>query len=159
MTSVESAYHRIHRTLDRLRLPAKYHNCAWCLRTASDWAYRWGTDPNEQHAGKRVWSENTSNYVAMCRSCHRKYDQAYRRVGIEGLEAECAPLIKAAYLAVDHEQRYTEATAREASALAAHRYLAARETLGRRYGKVSLEVERATHSRLVSAYAKRADSR
>ncbi|WP_125522913.1 hypothetical protein [Streptomyces sp. WAC 06783] len=153
MASADSQYHAWHRRLDVLRLPAKYHACAWCFRTANQWAYRWN-DENERNEDGRVWSEDSRNYVAMCRSCHRTMDQAYRRVGREGLAKEIAPLIKAAYAAVSPERRAVEARAREASANAAHAFLDARDAkLGNRFGRRSVSDERATHELLVKAYA------
>ncbi|MFG3204836.1 hypothetical protein [Streptomyces sp. NPDC048192] len=153
MTSVESEYRAMHRRLDALRLPAKYHACAWCFLSADQWAYRWN-DENERSEDGRVWSEDSRNYVALCRSCHRKMDQAYRRVGREGLEETIAPLIKAAYAAVRDERRFTEGMARERSAKAAHAFLDAQDKgLGSRYGRQPVDAERATHARLVRAYA------
>ncbi|WP_405840298.1 hypothetical protein OG528_20450 [Streptomyces platensis] len=153
--SVESAYRAVHRQLDALRLPAKYHACAWCFLTADQWAYL-NNDPAEHSEAGRVWSEDTRNYVALCRSCHRKFDQAYRRVGRDGLAAEIAPLIKDAYAAVSEERRAIETASREASVRAAHAFLDAQDkALGSRYGRRDISAERATDSRLSNAYARR----
>ncbi len=153
MASIASQYRAAHRRIDELRLPARYHNCAWCLLTADQWSYL-HNDRAERNEDGYVWSENSANYVAMCRSCHKQFDFAYRTVGREGLAEVIAPLIKAAYAAVNAERRSVEGQAREASAKAAHAFLDAQDKgLGSRYGKVPIEVERETHDRLVRAYS------
>ncbi len=153
MTSIASEYRAAHRRIDEIRLPAKYHNCAWCLLTADQWAYL-HNDPHERNEEGFVWSENSRSYVALCRSCHRKFDQAYRRVGREGLAEAIAPLIKAAYTAVNPERRAIEGRAREASTKAAYAFLDAQDKgLGNRYGRPPISAERETHARLVRAYA------
>ncbi|MEV3848139.1 hypothetical protein AB0J30_15245 [Streptomyces microflavus] len=153
MTSIASEYRAAHRRIDEIRLPAKYHDCAWCLLTADQWAYL-HNDPHERSEDGRVWSEHSANYVAMCRSCHKQFDHAYRRVGREGLAEAIAPLITAAYASVNPERRSVEAEAREASIKAAHAFLIAQDKgLGNRYGKVPIEVQRQTRDLLVRAYA------
>jgi len=158
MASAESAYKAMHRRLDAMKLPAKYHACAWCGLTAEQWSYLRNSDSEQSGYGRngvlRVWAEDSRCYVPQCRSCHRKFDQAYRRVGREGLADAVAPLREAAYAAVSDERRAAEAKAREASKAVALRFLEAQDKgLGSRYGRQPIEAERATHALLARAYA------
>jgi hypothetical protein len=158
MASVDSRYHAWHRQLDDLRLPAKYHACAWCLLTAEQWSYQRNSDSEITGYGSngvlRVWAEDSRCYVAQCRSCHRKFDQAYRRVGRKGLAEAITPLIKAAYAAVSLERRAAEARSREVNTRAALAFLDAEgKELGSRWGKPSREAVSAANELMVRAYA------
>lgn len=70
-------YKGAHQRVQRARGLANEHQCLHCGQSASTWAYD-HEDPNE------VWGNDSGNvmayslvidhYIALCRSCHRKFD-------------------------------------------------------------------------------------
>lgn len=70
-------YEAVHSRLSRDRGPARTHECARCNRRAKTWAYT-HDDPNEQWCPKTgfPFSLDQSYYVALCKSCHSKFDCA-----------------------------------------------------------------------------------
>ncbi|WP_030832606.1 hypothetical protein [Streptomyces hygroscopicus] len=120
------SYKTIHRQLDALKLPAKYHPCIWCGLTADHWAYQWD-DPAEISESGQVWSENTTSYAAMCRSCHKSFDRAHAAYGPERFPYEAACRQEAAYAAVSDERREAEAESRAIARKAALSFIEAEE--------------------------------
>ncbi|MGY0491083.1 hypothetical protein [Streptomyces sp. WG-D5] len=158
MTSIDSAYHGWHRQLDNLRLPAKYHACSWCGLTADQWSYLRNSDSELSGYGAsgvlREWAEDSRCYVPQCRSCHRKFDQAHRRVGRDALPVLAAELAQEAYAAVSPERRAVEDQSREASTRAALAFLAAQgKELGSRWCKPSRQSVNGANELMARAYA------
>ena len=72
-------YNGIHIRLYRERGRASDYTCAECGRQALDWAYD-HMDPAERINDKGwPYSLDTAHYVPLCRSCHRRQDNARRR--------------------------------------------------------------------------------
>ncbi|MFK4689828.1 hypothetical protein [Streptomyces pristinaespiralis] len=144
-------YRTVHRRLDALKLPAKYHPCAWCGLTASDWAFQWD-DADALDSEHGPYSENSTSYRAMCRSCHKAFDRAHRDYGAERFRYEAARLAEAAYDAVSDERRTSEARAREVSRTAALSYAEAREARMSRRSKPESAAEKAANARMTRGY-------
>lgn len=67
-------YDAAHDRVKRSRGPASIHECTNCGKGADDWAYQHSaTEPLTDDLG-RPYSDNTNDYAAMCRSCHRAFD-------------------------------------------------------------------------------------
>lgn len=54
--------------------PARNHPCEHCGDRAKDWAYD-HMDPNEMHSEVGPYSLDPSHYIALCNSCHTKFDK------------------------------------------------------------------------------------
>ncbi len=76
MTELQAKqYITVHRALRReLGLPESW-TCAHCPETAKEWAYD-HRDPNELTDPDTgcPFSRNTSHYIPLCMSCHRRFD-------------------------------------------------------------------------------------
>lgn len=73
-------YPAAHHRIVRLRGSASLHLCWNCGSQAVDWAYVYG-DADElicEQTGRR-YSGKASFYVPLCRSCHKRFDNAARR--------------------------------------------------------------------------------
>lgn len=73
-------YERAHRNLDRDRGEAKTHTCP-CGEPAKDWAYQGASGVELYAPWGAPYSENQGDYLAMCKSCHKKLDGAGRAPG------------------------------------------------------------------------------
>lgn len=58
-----TSYNKKHDRVRRARGPARQHDCERCGSKAAEWATIHGTD-----------GMGPEDYLALCRSCHRKYD-------------------------------------------------------------------------------------
>ncbi|MCX4831192.1 hypothetical protein OG746_20870 [Streptomyces sp. NBC_01016] len=121
-----TGYKAMHKTLNSLRLPARYSACHWCGLSANDWAYQWD-DAEELDSEHGPYSQNTTSYRAMCRRCHLRFDDAHRSYGAERFPFEVARLKEAAYAAVSDERRAADTRAREANREVALRHIEAQE--------------------------------
>jgi hypothetical protein len=75
---VDVCYYTAHSRVRRLHGSASEYRCP-CGAQAKDWSYDHG-DPDEQRNSEgRAYSADPSHYRALCRSCHRRMDNAYRR--------------------------------------------------------------------------------
>lgn len=74
-------YTRVHAAVYRLNGNAKNWNCSNnCGNTAYDWAML-NTSKSIKQSKHYKWSENIEDYVPLCRSCHRNYDNKYQKLG------------------------------------------------------------------------------
>lgn len=73
------AYRTAHERLQKLKGPARQHNCIACSERAADWSYNYA-DPNEKTDPKTgaLYSANPDFYEPRCRRCHTAFDQAHR---------------------------------------------------------------------------------
>ena len=55
--------------------PASGHRCAHCLGPAENWAYD-HADPDERQSERGPFSVKREHYIALCYSCHTKFDKA-----------------------------------------------------------------------------------
>jgi len=69
--AVGATYGGVHRLLAEQRGPATAHDCS-CGAPAHHWAYTGPREPGERWP----FSEDLSQYVAMCRRCHSRYDRS-----------------------------------------------------------------------------------
>lgn len=72
----KNGYETAHSRTSRARSKAAGYACVACKEQAKDWAYNHDEpDPNAitDHRG-RVYSNDPSFYVPMCRPCHRAFD-------------------------------------------------------------------------------------
>ena len=80
--SLENAYKTAHIRVKRQRGRAKDYPCFQCGNPAFDWAYR-HNDPDEKYGAtqgyRAPFSNNPDFYEAMCKTCHRNYDNDHRR--------------------------------------------------------------------------------
>lgn len=108
-----SGYRAVHDLLRRRYGSARHHACAWCGRTADQWAYQ-HTDPAEIHDG-RLWSVNESHYRPMCRKCHQRLDSHFRAVAFDRclLAERVKSLREQAWAAVTDDQREHECQLRK----------------------------------------------
>ncbi|MFI5567280.1 hypothetical protein ACIA6T_07920 [Streptomyces sp. NPDC051740] len=109
--SAEYEYARIHRDVVMCHGKANVNACTFCGGTATDWAYNW-RDSKQREADGRVWSESTAYYIPLCRTDHKLFDAAYRRVGLAGLDAEVERLKPLAWARLTDERREVEAQQR-----------------------------------------------
>jgi len=82
----EVTYKPAHFRVIRLRGSASLHLCANCGGSAQDWAYD-HRDPNELtcSATGRKYSADPDRYMPLCRSCHKRIDNAARRGDLESV--------------------------------------------------------------------------
>jgi hypothetical protein len=85
----EVTYGTAHHRVAKRRGSASQHSCARCGGQAGDWAYS-HADPDERadSAGKdagKAYSVELTHYEPLCRSCHRRTDNAHRRMSGGGL--------------------------------------------------------------------------
>ena len=74
MTPLTNSYIEIHKRLLLLHGPAYQHVCP-CGKPAEEWAYQHTGDPELRDVdGRFPHSEDPNDYLAMCRSCHRRLD-------------------------------------------------------------------------------------
>ncbi|RSO02325.1 hypothetical protein DMH26_14365 [Streptomyces sp. WAC 05379] len=85
MPPSRSAYVYAHRKVREKRGTAASHRCVYCKRPADHWALN-HTKAVKVTDGQFVWSEAPADYDPLCRSCHRIYDQAFRKGGQDALE-------------------------------------------------------------------------
>ena len=64
----EACYSSMHKWIIRHKGNAKEHKCEHCGKQAHDWA-------NKKHDYKH----NLDDYMALCRSCHHKFDVKYNK--------------------------------------------------------------------------------
>lgn len=84
MREVHQTYSAVHQRVPAERGPAVKHLCRHCSATADEWAYD-HTDPNELIDPDRgPFSTETSRYMPLCFSCHRRLDIAQSRVRTGG---------------------------------------------------------------------------
>jgi hypothetical protein len=121
-----TSYAAVHKTLRKLKLPAKYSACDWCGLSASDWSYQYN-DPEALDSEHGPYSLNSTSYAPMCRPHHLALDRTHRTYGPERFPYEVARLKEAAYAAVSDERRAAEAGPREASRAIALRHIEAQE--------------------------------
>jgi len=79
--SPKNGYITAHDRTRRVRSKAKTHQCTTCQSRADEWAYNHDSpDPNAitDDMG-RIYSNDPSFYVPMCRSCHRTYDALHAK--------------------------------------------------------------------------------
>jgi len=72
------SYRGMHRRLQILRGPATNQACFDCGKPATQWSYD-NADPNEI-LKPHPYSLDPMHYVGRCRSCHKKFDIADRRL-------------------------------------------------------------------------------
>ncbi|MFC7828209.1 hypothetical protein [Streptomyces sp. NPDC057375] len=126
MSTPEAEYRQVHRDVVTCHGKANVNACEWCGGTATDWAYNW-QDPKQREADGRVWSESTANYIALCRTDHKLFDAAFRRVGLAGLDAEVDRLKPLAWARITDERREVEAEQRERQFIINEAVIAAHE--------------------------------
>lgn len=66
-------YNSTHARVRRTRGRAAEHDCIHCGGAADDWAYIHGSPDEKVEAGRR-FSPSVENYMPLCRTCHRAYD-------------------------------------------------------------------------------------
>ncbi|MFF4143220.1 hypothetical protein ACFY0A_17750 [Streptomyces sp. NPDC001698] len=93
--ALHAAYMRAHRRVVAQRGPAAAYPCEWCGIYADQWSaphiMTGLADDSVIHV--RAWSDDPSEYGALCLSCHSKYDRTPHNCGstIE-CEAAMAPI-------------------------------------------------------------------
>jgi hypothetical protein len=71
----DAGYSACHARVKALHGSASTHRCAHCRRMAKDWAYD-HLDSNEQTDTRgRPYSPDPGRYMALCRRCHKAFDQ------------------------------------------------------------------------------------
>lgn len=69
------SYHAAHRRVEAERGKASTHPCDHCGKQARDWALRDGGGRSKKGNGRhRMYSLVADDYLALCQSCHRRYD-------------------------------------------------------------------------------------
>lgn len=79
--TAKNAYVNAHERIRRRRGKASAQECVRCGGQAYDWAYNNDSpDPDAitDQAG-RVYSNDPAFYIPMCRTCHRKFDEAHAK--------------------------------------------------------------------------------
>jgi hypothetical protein len=71
-------YGRVHRRIVDQKGSASRHRCTECGGEAEDWAYLHGAPDEQRDERGRPYSADPSFYAAMCRSCHKTFDNARR---------------------------------------------------------------------------------
>lgn len=76
-----SSYFGAHHRVESNRGKASNYACAHCNSPALDWAYD-HLDPDEKvgqnHGWRAVYSTNPYHYIALCKSCHVRFDKDWR---------------------------------------------------------------------------------
>lgn len=74
-----AGYDAAHRRADKQFGRAKTHSCAHCGGSAADWAYDHEDEERLICADSGLeYSLDPSHYIPLCKSCHRKFDFAWR---------------------------------------------------------------------------------
>ena len=79
--NAKNEYIAAHQRTQSVRGKASEQECVTCAGPAYDWAYNNDApDPSEitDHTG-RVYSNDPSYYMPMCRRCHRQYDSIHAK--------------------------------------------------------------------------------
>lgn len=71
-------YHAVHVKMQRDKGSASNHQCAMCAAQAADWAFDGDPDAalydDSREGIARVYSLDQSDYIPLCKSCHRTKD-------------------------------------------------------------------------------------
>ncbi|MGW8796650.1 hypothetical protein ACWGN9_05970 [Streptomyces sp. NPDC055775] len=103
------AYGTVHNWVAAKRGRAKDHPCLLCGATAAHWAYLHGAPdqllgPAGTHEDGMPYAVDVEQYEPMCRSCHRRWDNARA-----SLPAQCVSLAHVALFLVTHDAEAAEA--------------------------------------------------
>lgn len=83
-----AGYDAAHRRADKQFGRAKTHSCAHCGGAASDWAYDHEDEDRLICADSGLeYSLDPSHYIPLCKSCHRRFDFAWRTERGPGLRS------------------------------------------------------------------------